>query len=59
VRVAPPDAELSAAVTVEAPVPQRALMNAGEPVRPGFLAWVWAVVALAAVAAAPFFLLNR
>ena len=59
VRVAPPDPELSAAVTIEAPVPPRALMNAGEPGRPGFLAWVWFVVALAVVAAAPFFLLNR
>ena len=60
VKVAAPVTELSVAVTVEAPVPTKAPVNAGEPVRrPGFLAWVWGVVALAVVAAAPFFLLNR
>ena len=65
VRVTAPIEEFSAAVTVEAPVPDEALMDEmdemdeDEPVRPGYLAWVWAVVALAVVAAAPFFLLNR
>ena len=59
VKVAAPVTDLSFAVTVEAPVPTRAPVNPGEPVRPGFLAWVWGVVALAVVAAAPFFLLNR
>jgi len=58
-RVAPSVAEFSSAVTVEAPVPKQALVDAGEPIRPGFLAWVWAIVALAVVAAAPFFLLNH
>ena len=59
-RVAAPVTELSIAVTVEAPVPVKAPVNAGGPVgRPGFLAWLWGVVALAVVAAAPFFLLNR
>ena len=68
-RVASPFAEFSTAVTVEAPVPRRAMVDEDpdealdedpdEPVRPGFLAWVWAFVALAVVAAVPFFLLNR
>jgi hypothetical protein len=70
VRVVPSTVEFSSAVTVEAPVPAQAFADDDddyddydddddEPVRPGLLAWVWAAVALAVVAAAPFFLLNR